>query len=423
MECDVPSDLERLNVFLSRAGQVPADLRIRSSFPTIDSAFNTVMLPHVHRTRLLQWYSDLDGAALRNARVLQCLLVHGTLTIPEDFLRERVVGLRCLRFTRGSLPRCCPSLSTLAALDVREVEYPSYAASFCGLFDLCPRLQFLSLGRLQAVHADMLPPGPAPPSLRTLFLATEDEDYDLVPHYLAWNTGNLQHVMLDMAGTRRVHPIPPEFLDGAVALSITMCIERTCGRWVAADLPDGGRHALGACGQDTSHIAAFVANVQHSLVHVHTVKISLDAVDPFSDVLAHLPALRHLTIYVDWIAAYNRRELQEPELGALRSLVWVSNALPRLESLVLQVRVSLSRSGCVVSKTDVHNLLAFLESLGPLSLPEMVIQGFSQEVLQGLDQRYLDRLRVRFDTERLQQRDVRMDRSNVYRYWPYGYDY
>ncbi|EJD35738.1 hypothetical protein AURDEDRAFT_188626, partial [Auricularia subglabra TFB-10046 SS5] len=426
MDCDDESDMEGLITLLSRTGEVPVTLRFTADDPISEHAFSIAALPHLHHLRYLQTFAcDIDASTLVNAPMLRYLLVHDTLEIPDNFLGEQASSLRSLFFIRGSLPNSCPSLSMLVALHVRELDNPEYAASFSRLFHICPRLEFLSLSGLQAAHATLLPLGPAPPSLKTLFLSTREEDYDLTPRYTAWKTPNLRHVVLGMGKTHTAYPISQDFLDGAVTLGITLGYEHHGGRSIVADFPDGRKHALGVSERDISQVAEFVANVLPSLRHVHTLSISLDAVNPFFDVLANLPALRHLTVCVDWEMAFgedDRAFLVEPGLDQLDCLVDIADSIPHLESLLLQMGLSLSLPGCAINGTDADNLVTFLDSLGPLSLPEMVIQGFTPDALEGLDPGWLDRLQIRFDTEGMEPCGERFDRANADSYWPFGYN-
>ncbi|EJD40437.1 hypothetical protein AURDEDRAFT_170439 [Auricularia subglabra TFB-10046 SS5] len=425
--CNDASDLERITLLLSRTGRVPADLKITVNTYTYQNAFDMAILPHAYHTRYLEWYWDLDGAALGDAPMLRYLVLYATLNIPDNFLDGRTGTLRSLHFSCRMLPAVCPSLSGLAALHINDVRDLEHAASWRSLFNLCPQLEFLSLADLQAEYADMLPSGPAPPSLRTLFLATYEELYDLTPHYTAWKTSSLRDVMLNMGTAHITYPIPQDFVGGATSLSVTLGPDPSFARWMVADFPDGRKRALGASGRDIYGAASHLAAVQPGLQQVHMLSISLDGVAPFLGVLAALPALKHLTLFVDWTTFYDelgRPELQEPTPGDLACLLDLADALPHLESLLLQMRLSFSgsESGCAIGRADLDDLLAAIDFIGPLSLPVIVIQGFSSEIVAGLDNEHLNRLRVRFDTGGMQQSDVRFDRSNAGRYWPFGYE-
>ncbi|EJD39823.1 hypothetical protein AURDEDRAFT_153718 [Auricularia subglabra TFB-10046 SS5] len=409
MDCSDAEDLAGLNMILARAGQVPAHLKLwpeTAYYPAPAPALapGTILRPHTHRTKCLEWWScDLDGRAIGAAPFLEHLTVHGRLDIPEDFLGGRAARLRSLSFHDGVLPRTCAALSTLVVLDVRYLDkFLAPPPSLETLFDLCPILESLTLAGLRAAYSNALPRGRAPQTLRALKLTTRDDDYDLTQHYFAWQAPNLRYVTLSMGEAQSgTYPIPQALIAGATALTVmsyTLGARTPFGTFVLAEYPaaEACEYTVSIPGAEVSCVVSHIMAARASLQAVHTVRLSLNALAPCLDLIASLPALRHLTIFIGWNLAHEH--VFAPDIPALACL---ARLLPSLDSLVLRLGTCIATPGSErISAADARILLDVLGPLGPLALPEIQIQGFAAQDLLGVEMP-VGGPRLRFDTTAL----------------------
>ncbi|EJD43671.1 hypothetical protein AURDEDRAFT_125795 [Auricularia subglabra TFB-10046 SS5] len=385
MECRSPDCLEFLKTILGRARQAPVELKVRSYDASMDETCKSILQPHLHHARYIDRTGDLDLESLGIGRALRYLHVRGhslhpegsqALEIPEDFLGGSARQLRSIRFQRVRLPRVCPALSTLVALHVADLAKPVDAVSFRYLFELCPRLESLTLNGLISAYAHMLPSGPAPETLQSLFLGTRDANYDLGRHYTAWQAPRLRDVTLDMGRTRTLHPVPQPLLHGATGLSVRTDSYKSSGTWVIGTFPDkrseyAYAHMFIVPGMDLPRLASLVMDIHSGLHGVHAAEISVNALGPFTDFLVLLPGLKHLTVLIDWIIVYEHggaAGCMEPDIADLRALKRLSDAELGLESLYINLKLSFTVAGLDIGPLDATGLLDMLASLGPLQL-------------------------------------------------------
>ncbi|EJD46658.1 hypothetical protein AURDEDRAFT_113669 [Auricularia subglabra TFB-10046 SS5] len=256
---------------------------------------------------------------------------------------------------------------------------------------------------MPAEYANLLPVDPAPSSLTKVALGTRDEGYDLMQHYLAWRTDALQDVTLHMAYD--MSPNLEHVLAGARQLTVVRDggLHEFYQTVITADGPDARTHSVGLADSDDDlvRIAGVLLRARDALAHVHTLRISLHMLDPFIELFAALPALKHVVLYME-------SDNEVPEEGAepaaraphvfagdlVTGLVRLQADRPALESLV--VKVICWDAECPPTAQDARDLVGQLQLLQERTLPEILVKGFSADVVREV-QVPEGRPRVTFD--------------------------
>ncbi|EJD39789.1 hypothetical protein AURDEDRAFT_128118, partial [Auricularia subglabra TFB-10046 SS5] len=259
------------------------------------------------------------------------------LDLPVDFLGGKPARLGTLHLFTASFPATCPALSTVTNLTLDSPREEDHAATYAQLFDLCPNLRRLRLNDLQMGFAGLLPRGPAPSSLRTLELVSLDDGYDLTPHFLAWRTDQLRDVSLDHEAESL--PQLEAFLDGALALDV--CIEYdlyrayfiargAAGRTYSVTVADPAGDAVCA--------AEMVRGAKAGLRGVRTIQVPVSALAAFVPVLAELPALKKLGVFIKVRSRAAETDATHPfPWSALAVLQRAKEVFPGLEKIQLEV--------------------------------------------------------------------------------------
>ncbi|EJD46656.1 hypothetical protein AURDEDRAFT_164479 [Auricularia subglabra TFB-10046 SS5] len=316
------------------------DLKLDDIYPTAMAAIDTVLKPYWHHIRLIELYVDERSSMWKfPAARLEYLHSYGGPQIRRDFLGSRVGRLRSLHIGGCTLPPDCPAISTVVDLRIRDMKRVKDIASFGRLFVLFPRLEQLSLCGLDARFSAVLPAGPAPSSLRGLILEVDSMSflsYDLIQHYIAWETGNLHTVSLSMHYSSGLNL--REFLRDALTLTIGRS-NGTDGLCVlTSEHPNSTTRSLRMTANSLPAVSGLVFAVKAVLQDLHSLRISAVALESFIPVLAVLDSLTHLTIQV---VAKECPGPIHPENALPRdyALDWkpLITYLPRLEYFVLRL--------------------------------------------------------------------------------------
>ncbi|EJD46630.1 hypothetical protein AURDEDRAFT_144651, partial [Auricularia subglabra TFB-10046 SS5] len=159
---------------LSRAGDLPVDLKVESMYPPNTKFLDCILAPYRHQLRRVEWRAmEQSGLWSLPAAGLEYLDCFRGLELAPGFLGGKSGVLSSLHLGSCNLPPLCPALSTVVDLYIRSMRLVTDASSFRRLFELFPQLESLSLTELDQRFSESLPPGPAPPTLRRLNLETQ----------------------------------------------------------------------------------------------------------------------------------------------------------------------------------------------------------------------------------------------------------
>ncbi|EJD38933.1 hypothetical protein AURDEDRAFT_116338 [Auricularia subglabra TFB-10046 SS5] len=220
-------------------------------------------------------------------------------------------------------------------------------------------------------------------------------DYDLMPHYLAWDNGNLCHVSLRQHSETR--PNLERMARGTVKLAVTHVSDMSETRLMFEHSPTTTR-SIGISGIGISNAAALLAAAQSSLSTVHTAMISHIALEALAGVLTALPHLAHLFVHIvpetADLTVYPNPDPHAFVWTPLARLGPLARAMPALRDVTLHVWCG---GGCrrptFANADDARALVAQIRALPP-GLPPIEIQGFPAEDVSSVD---LTGVNVRFD--------------------------
>ncbi|EJD46657.1 hypothetical protein AURDEDRAFT_124053 [Auricularia subglabra TFB-10046 SS5] len=157
-----------------------------------------------------------------------------------------------------TLPFSCPALSTL--VDLRISELPKYIT-------------------LQ-VHGG------------------DTEPYDLIPHYLAWETGKMRRVFLCARFSTPTIPNLSAFLRDARTLNVS-CDDPVGNTFViTSEHANSATHSIRLTEHYLPRLSGLVYVAKDALRNVHTFKLSDTVIEAFVPVLAVVDTLQHLLIQV-----------------------------------------------------------------------------------------------------------------------------
>lgn len=389
---------ELLEMALSRVGALPIDVLVDTDVPTdLENAYNTVA-QFSHRLRYLAWYSECPSRSWDfPAPNLEGFCCAHTLTITPDFLGGQRGRLRCLYLQCVYLPPSCPALCNVTELSVRLAAYDRDAApsTLENLFDLLPCLKWLNVMGITSGTATMLPAGPAPTSLTELELDCDSPGYDLMPHYLSWDTGNIRHVSLSQQAGTDIDLAP--LASGTTRLAVRYAPKERFTS-LMFEHPDGVSHSITLSELRIADAAALLIATLPSLAAVHTVIVSHLALHHLTDVLTSLPSVEHLVVHIvpknATAAAHIGRYPSPFDWRPLSSLSDVAGSIPALRYITLQVWCGLAIRRSYLKAEHARGLLEQLRALIRGRLPPIEIQGFPAEAVASVD---LTGLNVRFD--------------------------
>ncbi|EJD39779.1 hypothetical protein AURDEDRAFT_116062 [Auricularia subglabra TFB-10046 SS5] len=386
---------EVLRMALSRAGARPLDLKLVTRGPSISEGLYSAIAPYSRQIRYIAWHCDqTTGLWEFPAPIMECFCSSSTQIITERFLGGCAGRLRYLYLQCTQLPEECPAISTVTDLNVVLTPFDAdeSPSNLGGLWDLFPRLEWLQILGVIRQTAHLLPVGPAPSSLRELSVECESTDYDLMPHYLAWDNGNLGHVMLRQYSETR--PNLERMARGTVRLAVKHASDTSKTR-LMFEHPAGITRSICISGIGIANAAALLAAVQSSLSTVRTAMVSHIALEPLAGVLAALPDLEHLFVHIVPKTAdgptYPNQDQHSFVWTPLASLAHL--ALARTTRITLHVWCGDCHWPCRANADDARALLAQLRALSA-ALPPIEIQGFPLDAVAAVD---LTGLNVRFD--------------------------
>ncbi|EJD46629.1 hypothetical protein AURDEDRAFT_164448 [Auricularia subglabra TFB-10046 SS5] len=403
-DIDMPRTVSRnwsriLRMALSRTRRYPVDVQ-GLSIPDQDGIFQACMLEHMHHLRLLDWnFPEHSVSLTARAPLLETLRgINYHVDIPSDFLGGQPAQLRTLYISSASLPETCPTLSTLTRLILDMPHDLNLAATLCRLFVLCPNLQTLRLGDLlpPSRFQNFFPRGPAPPSLVTLDLSSARADCDLAPLYIAWRTNNLRNVSLEQ---RCKSPASLEALVSG-ARSLTVMEGGSPGQiTITACYPSGRTHSItfrdGVV--DGRLAATMISNLRSHLERIRTVEVSDTYIDSFPPVLAGLPKLRQVTLIWE-LSPYRASDGGDTHafISFEEQLCDLAEHCPNLDSI--HVRAYCKRESCPLTSADAQAILADIADLGDRELPDIHIEGFSSDLVAGVEVPAFEGFLVQFST-------------------------
>ncbi|EJD39737.1 hypothetical protein AURDEDRAFT_187247 [Auricularia subglabra TFB-10046 SS5] len=389
---------ELIRMALSRAGALPVYLKIDSRAPVDPEGVYTAIAPFSRQIRYLAWHCDQPTSSWEfPAPMMEYFCSGTTLTLTPGFFGGLAGRLRAMYLQCVHLPAECSALATVTDLSVvltprEEAESPSTLGT---LFDVFPRLEWFQILGMTSLASHMLPAGPAPPSLRELTLQSRSWDYDLTPHYLAWEHGGLQHVSLSQ------YPGALPNLEHMARGAATLAVQHASDKWATRLMfapSDAVSHTMSISSVGIANAAALLAAVQGSLaLSVRTAKVSHVALQPLEVVLTALPNLEHLFVHVvpktaDG-AVYPNPEPHAFVWTPLACLAQLARATRRLRAITLHVWCGDCRTPSYANANDARGLLSQLRAL-PDGLPPIEIQGFPVGEIAAVD---LTGLNVRFD--------------------------
>ncbi|EJD39774.1 hypothetical protein AURDEDRAFT_171224 [Auricularia subglabra TFB-10046 SS5] len=386
-----------LRMALSRAGARPLDLKVDICAPITPEDLYAAIAPYSRQIRYLAWHCDQPTSPWEfPAPVMEAFCSSSTQTLTESFLGGCAGRLRCLYLQRVHLPDSCPAISTVTDLNVvltpfNEDESPS---NLCRLWDLFPHLEWLQILAITRPYSHMLPSGRAPASLRELSLECMSTDYDLMPHYLAWDNGNLNHVSLRQYADTR--PDLARMARGAVKPAVKHASDKSRTR-VMFEHPAGVTRSINISGIGIGNTAALLEAVQPNFSTVRSAMVSHVALEPLAGVLAALPEIEQLVVHIVPKTA-DEPTYPNPDPHAfvwtpLAFLADLARTMRRLRAIPLHVWCGGCRRPTFADADDARALIAQLCSL-PRDLPPIEIQGFPAEEVSSVD---LTGLNVRFD--------------------------
>ncbi|EJD39751.1 hypothetical protein AURDEDRAFT_171200 [Auricularia subglabra TFB-10046 SS5] len=386
-----------LRMALSRAGARPLDLKADIRTPITPEDLYAAVAPYSRQIRHLAWHCDHPISSWEfPAPIIRAFCSSSTQTLTEGFLGSCAGRLRYLYLQRVQLPDSCPAISTVTDLNVvltpfDEDESPS---NLGGLWDLFPRLEWLQILAITRSYPRMLPSGRAPASLRELSLECMSTDYDLMPHYLAWDNGNLNHVSLGQYADTRSDLA--RMARGAVKLAVKHASDKSRTR-VMFEHPAGVTRTISISGIGIANAAALLAAVQPNLSTVRSAMVSHVALEPLAGVLAALPEIEQLVVHIVPKTAdgptYPNPDPHAFVWTPLACLADLARTMRRLRTITLHVWCGGCRRPTFADADDARALIAQLCSL-PRDLPPIEIQGFLAEEVSSVD---LAGLNVRFD--------------------------
>ncbi|EJD39749.1 hypothetical protein AURDEDRAFT_116060 [Auricularia subglabra TFB-10046 SS5] len=386
---------EVLQMALARTGAMPLDLQLMTRDHSPSEDLYSVLAPYSRQIRHLVWYCDRPTSPWEfPAPIMEAFCSSSTQIITAGFLGGCAGRLRYLYLQCAQFPAECPAISTVTDLNVvltpfDEDDRPS---NLGGLWDLFPGLEWLQILGVIRQTAHLLPAGTAPSSLRELSVECVSTDYDLMPHYLAWDNGNLGHVMLRQYSETR--PNLERMARGTVRLAVKHASDSSKTR-LMFEHPAGVTRTISISGIGIANAAALLAAVQSNLSTVRTAMVSHTALEPLAGVLAALPDLEHLFVHiVPKTADGPTYPNQDPHSFVWTPLASLAHlALARTTRITLHVWCGDCHWPCRANADDARALLAQLRAL-PRDLPPIEIQGFPAEELAAVD---LTGLNIRFD--------------------------
>ncbi|EJD46633.1 hypothetical protein AURDEDRAFT_151572 [Auricularia subglabra TFB-10046 SS5] len=376
-----------IRMALSRTGCHPVDLQGLSTDP--EGIIAACLVEHMNHLRLLDW--NVRAARLPQtlpAPLLETLMgINQHLDVPSDFLGGRPARLRVLSLSSISLPETCPVLSTVTSLTLDMPDNLENAMTFGRLFELCPNVQELHLSDLHREYTHALPLGPAPLSLTDLELTSSDEDYDLTPLYVAWRTEHLRDVSLEQVSASLEHL--DQFISGACSLTVGIQygLNRT---YIITHDTEHRTHSI--LFEDETNQAEraveLLLGVKSSLERVLVAEVPDTALGTFLRVLPELPQLRRVAVSVEPsfidLVDYQQIHSFSWDAGTLYRLV---DRCPDLEAIDLEVSCL---DECPLTADDARYFLSCLASLSGRRLPNIRIQGFSRDLVSGVEVPELD---------------------------------
>lgn len=295
---DFSGHYECLRLALSRTGNCPVTITGPYRLDP-EHIVSQCLREHLHHIRhiVLDLPEDALPLNLPAPVLVDLASTSYHIDIPVDFLGGRPAQLQILDLTSVSFPLACPAISTVTRLTLDGPALQTHAETYSRLFDLCPRLISLSLHDLDAVFHNSLPRGPAPLSLRTLFLSTEHSRYDLISHFLDWRTDSLRDVHLGQDS------IPFEnlqrFVVGSTSLQVAVNFERKVTQLAARDAA-GRIHAIGFyhVADYAADVAALLLRTKDALSSLVNLEVPLAALHAFIPVCSALPELVRLALRI-----------------------------------------------------------------------------------------------------------------------------
>lgn len=392
--CADPAEV--LKMALSRAGKLALDVSYLPGKPSPDPGVYVALAAHMDRFRSIAWGCTTDGGALDvPAPLLESFETQVSLHIPENVLGGKPSRLQRLHLGDLFLPASCPALSTVIDLKAKIPTEPADAIRFRALFDLCPHLESLELEYVQHAPDDVLPPGPAPKTLKKLHLHSFRRT-NLVKVFLNWRTDALRDVHFTITNP----PSPEHALVLMDARELSLFYEEEYERSVnIAIMPDGSRRSIlypNILREDALPEGTDVIRGAHAVFSkVHTLNISLSVIYNW---ISHAPwprQLRHLVVNVHeeaWVTP-----------GVSRSFPWYCldcmaqfhTLFPLLETLSLVV-LAWKRER-PLTPDHAHGLIDKLASLDRTGLPDVRVVGFSEDAVRAIERSDLGTLRIFFD--------------------------
>ncbi|EJD44428.1 hypothetical protein AURDEDRAFT_185054 [Auricularia subglabra TFB-10046 SS5] len=196
---------------VARAGQLGIDLSCvvySGEHPMRSSAVVQAVEKHIHRLRSIDWTAGLWSDSphflgfQHAAPLLESIVTDIDFHISEDFLSGRIGNLLTLGLPTIRLPTRCPALATVTHLSGAIPSPEGDVDLISPIFELCPRLQTLSLQGLRNGHVRNIGHRRAPASLRRLTLADYGRELifgdacDLAAFCVAWRAAGTADIEL-----------------------------------------------------------------------------------------------------------------------------------------------------------------------------------------------------------------------------------
>ncbi|EJD38947.1 hypothetical protein AURDEDRAFT_187563 [Auricularia subglabra TFB-10046 SS5] len=311
------SPQELLRSILERVGNCPLEVSytvagfsggIASSlprhFPRRGLPVGNVLSDHMHHVRTLVWCDNFDATCFRvPAPLLTELRCEARTLIPEDFLGGVCASLTTLSLEYLSLPAICPALSTVVTLSARLPTMMRDTANLPHLFEIFKKLESLSLRGEFSAYLDVLPPGPAPTTLRKLELVDYDESTERAELFSRWKTDALKDVHLSVQG------LPPAG-DSSTLLqhAVTMALEHArsdANVEFTILTTTGSKHVLDVEwieedmeGDPLVLLSGFLCDNQANLQQLRSLRIPIHVLLQVEASPLSLPALTELTVSI-----------------------------------------------------------------------------------------------------------------------------
>ncbi|EJD44436.1 hypothetical protein AURDEDRAFT_166525 [Auricularia subglabra TFB-10046 SS5] len=379
---------------ISRAGQLPIllDCHEGSSGTSFDDAACNTVEAHLTRVRAISWHSAARNLfvprLVRPAPLLERLTTDPTLklTISKNFLGGQPSRLRFLEVDYLYLPSSAPVLSTVTDLRCRVDTAVGNVEQFLHLFELMPRLEYLSLDNLASPVMHCMPPGPALATLSRINLqAFGRPPGDIAAQYVAWSTDGMQHAQLwsDHPRDALKSVALPALLRDATKIIIALSGRaqialwdskgRQCCFWFPSRPENPKEHI---------YYRYFLSCAPLEQLRSASIDCTL-----LASVLDRLPPnLAHLVLFVRECDSTPTVPVRNPERSfawsSLECLASVSDRLGSLESLRLEIHPL----GGSPTADDARPLLHVITPLASLNLQVMNTRGFPTGVVQDVVQ-------------------------------------